>query len=68
MDTEELVKWIVRNVTSSDVPRDEGNDLALVYNLVQLARYGWGYKSYDYLPEQDEEIKSLFEQYSQDKP
>lgn len=56
---ERLERWIVRNVSASDVPADEGNEDALVYNLVQLARHGEAYDHYDYRPEQDAEIERL---------
>ena len=56
--TEIIVAWILENVDSSDVPADEGNDEALIYNLVHLARDGVAYEPYAYKPHQDKEIKS----------
>lgn len=57
--TEIIVDWILKEIGDSIVPADEGNADALVYNMVHLARYGWGnFKLYNYEPEQDEEIKS----------
>jgi hypothetical protein len=46
--------WIIANVYASVVPNDEGNDGALVFNLVHLLR-GDG-ERYDYKPEQDAEM------------
>ena len=58
VQTEIVVAWILENVDSSDVPADEGNDEALIYNLVHLARDGVAYEPYAYKPHQDKEIKS----------
>jgi hypothetical protein len=40
MNKKEIVEWIVKNVDDRDVPSDEGNGKALVYNLVHLALDG----------------------------
>ncbi len=56
--TEIIVAWILENVDASDVPADEGNDEALLYNLVHLAQDGKEYEQYAYKPHQDKEIKS----------
>jgi len=48
--------WIRENITADEVPNDEGNGRALVFNVVHLIR-GDGEK-YDYKPEQDAEIDS----------
>jgi len=60
---DDIIEWIVKNVTSDVVPGDELNDEALVYNLVHLATYGEGFRHYDYEPEQDLEIESLYKKY-----
>ena len=60
MNTNEISKiekWIVANVTAGVVPSDEGNSYGFIYNLIQLLRKTG--KSYDYLPEQTEELRSL---------
>ena len=54
-----LVAWIVDNVDDRDVPMDEGNSDALIWNLVQLVRHGRPYESYDYKAEQDAEVEKL---------
>jgi hypothetical protein len=59
-NTEDIVAWIVANVGSGEVPQDEGNSEALVYNLVQLARNGRPYRKYNYEPDQDAEIEQLY--------
>lgn len=56
---EAIVRWIIRDVDACDVPQDEGNNKALLYNLVQLARNGRPYTAYNYEQEQDEEIAAL---------
>lgn len=58
---DELEKWIVQNVTAEIVPADEGSTEGLIYNLVQLARDSK--KRYNYLPEQDAEIRALRDKY-----
>ena len=58
-DTEQLISWIVSNVKACDVPDDEGNETALLYNLVSLAVNGRDYRPYAYLPEQDAFINRL---------
>jgi len=58
LNKQELIEWIKENIDSTDIPNDEGNSDALIYNLVHLALDGKGYKKYKYLPEQDEEIES----------
>ena len=62
-DTEQLISWIVTNVKACDVPEDEGNETALLYNLVSLAVYGRGYAPYAYLPEQDAFINRLIAEF-----
>jgi hypothetical protein len=54
-----VVAWIIENVDASVIPADEGNDTALVYNLVHLAMDGEGFRPYNYEPEQDDEIDDL---------
>jgi hypothetical protein len=63
--TESIIEWIVLNVSANDVPGDEGNDDALVYNLVHNAMKDD--KQYTYLPEQDAEIKALYAKYGRDE-
>jgi hypothetical protein len=53
-----LERWIIENVTSNDVPADEGSSDGLIYNMVQLVRHGRPYERYDYKPEQDDELRS----------
>jgi len=55
-----IIEWIVQNVSATDVPADEGNTEALIYNLIHLARDGKDYHPYNYEPEQDLEIAFLF--------
>lgn len=62
--TEEIVQWIVKNVFDGVVPADEGNTDALVYNLIHLV-IGDG-KFYLYLPEQDAEIKAIYQKYGRE--
>lgn len=62
-DTEIIIRWIVQNVDAWDVPMDEGNDEALKYNLIQLAKHGKEYTKYDYKPEQDQELRDYLERY-----
>lgn len=57
---EEIVKWIVENVSDLDVPDDEGNGDALRYNLVHLARDGKDYRHYYYAEDQEDEIATNF--------
>jgi len=54
----EIVRWIIQNVDARDVPGDESNGPALIYNLVHLAREGKNYRKYNYEPDQDKEIES----------
>ena len=63
MDREKIVQWIVRNVSDDMVPADEGNIDALIYNLVQLARYGRPCRLYNYEPEQEAEIEALYREH-----
>jgi hypothetical protein len=59
LSTEEKARfeqWIIENVSEKVVPNDEGNNLALIFNLVHLLR-GDG-QTYNYLLEQDTEIES----------
>lgn len=63
---DDIIEWIIKNVTTNVVPGDEGNEEALVYNLVHLAAYGSGFRYYDYEPEQDAEIKSLYKKYGRE--
>lgn len=52
-ETDLIVRWIIENVTAADVPPDEGNEAALIYNLAQLAMNGRPYEAYSYKEEQD---------------
>lgn len=63
LERETIIRWIVQNVDDREVPLDEGNGDALVYNLVQLARHGRPYEGYHYKEEQDQDINSLFVRY-----
>lgn len=54
-----IVRWIVENVTAAEVPPDEGNERALIYNLIQLARNGRPYEKYVYGDDQDKIIERL---------
>ena len=49
-------RWIIQNVNASIVPIDEGNDEALMYNLIHLLR--GDNRLYEYQPDQDIEIQS----------
>lgn len=51
-------EWIISTVTADDVPHDEGNSEALVYNLVHLLMDGREYRRYNYEPDQDAELRS----------
>lgn len=59
-----IERWILASVDSSVVPPDEGNDRALIYNLVHLVREGGArardteYQQYEYRTDQDAEIAS----------
>lgn len=66
IDSDDIIEWIIKNVSSDVVPADEGNGDALVYNLVHLAAYSSGFRHYDYEPEQDAEIKALYGKYGRD--
>lgn len=66
IDSDDIIEWIIKNVSSDVVPGDDLNDDALVYNLVHLAAYGSGFCHYDYKPEQDAEIKALYEKYGRE--
>jgi hypothetical protein len=66
IDSDDIIEWIIKNVSSNVVPADEGNGDALVYNLVHLAAYGSGFNHYDYEPKQDAEIKALYEKYGRE--
>jgi len=50
-------QWIIENVNETIVPGDEGNEAALVYNLVHLLRGDC--KKYDYSPNQDYELRCM---------
>lgn len=65
-NNDDTIEWIVKNVTSDVVPGDEGNEDALVYNLVHLAAYGSGFRHYNYEPEQNAEIKALYKKYERE--
>lgn len=54
-----IERWIIENVNSDDVPSDEGNTEALVYNLVHKLREGKSYRRYRYEQDQDIELTSL---------
>lgn len=62
-DQNAIKKWLIKNVHV--LPRiaegDEGNDHALLYNLVHLLTNGPDFKQYNYEPEQDVEIKQWLE-------
>lgn len=50
-DKAKFERWIIENVDETVVPRDEGNDAALIYNLVHLLRGDktkWAYKDKQY--------------------
>lgn len=54
-----FTEWIIQNVSNNIekiIPMDEGNEWALIYNLVHFIK-GDGLV-YNYLPEQDEEISN----------
>ena len=55
-EKEKFEQWIIENVSDQDVPSDEGNTEALIYNLVHHVR--GDNKRYDYQWEQDEEVTS----------
>jgi|WetSurSiteA1Bulk_404760.scaffolds.fasta_scaffold616298_1 hypothetical protein len=62
-----IIEWIVQNISADDVPGDEGNTEALIYNLVHLAKEGKNYHHYDYEPEQDLEIAFLYKLYDREE-
>jgi len=55
-EKEKFERWIIENVDDRIVPNDEGNGLALLYNLIHLLR--GDNQQYNYDPQQDEEIES----------
>ncbi len=63
--------WLVAAVGAPDtqvVPNDEGNQPALVYNLVHLLQDGPRFKPYAYLPAQDEELRQLYRRHGLGDP
>jgi len=63
-DEKEIIRaWIVKNVDDRDVPGDEGNPDALIYNLVHLLQEGRPYRMYEYQADQDAEIEQLKRKY-----
>ena len=56
--TETVVDWIIGNVDVNVIPIDEGDEDALVYNLVHLARDGRDFEHYNYESAQDAEIET----------
>jgi hypothetical protein len=64
---EKLIQWIVENIDAWDcVPDDEGNTEALIFNLIQLARFGRPCEFYSYEKWQDDDIKNLYNKYDRD--
>ena len=54
-----FVEWVKNDLQSYKViPRDEGNEDALIYNIVHNIMDGPDFRPYNYEPEQDKEIKS----------
>jgi hypothetical protein len=54
-------EWIIAHVDAyRDVPADEGNTEALVYNLIHHLREGDTFTPYAYTREQDAEITTWF--------
>jgi hypothetical protein len=66
MNKDELIEWIIKNVDANVVPPDEGNGDALKFNMVYLVLDG-GKTRYQYLPEQDEQLRMLYEKYGYDE-
>lgn len=52
-----VVRWLIENVYASHVPSDEGNDDALLFNLVSLAIDGDGCQQYEYHEIQDRQVE-----------
>ena len=59
-ETERFCQWIIAHVDAQDIPGDEGNTEALVYNLVHKLRDGDDYQRYCYAADQDAEIAQWF--------
>jgi hypothetical protein len=54
-----FAEWVKKELQSYKVvPADEGNENALIYNIVHNIIDGPGFDAYDYKPEQDAEIES----------
>ncbi len=51
--------YLIQNRYWKIVPSDEGNDDALLYNLIHLIDDGKDFEPYSYLPKQDKEILSF---------
>ena len=52
-------RYIIQNFNGKIVPNDEGNEDALLYNLIHFIEEGKDFEPYNYLPQQDEEISSF---------
>jgi hypothetical protein len=57
-DRAKIEAWILNEVSAAVVPSDEGNEEALIYNLIHLLRDGRDFEPYSYKPEQDAELAS----------
>ena len=58
LKTEIVVEWLIKNIRYDNMPPDEEDSEALLYNLVHLAREGEGFERYAYKDHQEEEIDS----------
>jgi hypothetical protein len=59
-EKQRFIRWVIENLDGAAiVPSDEGNDRALLYNIVHWIR--GDDDKYDYKPEQDAEIQSFFD-------
>lgn len=58
-----IERWLIMNVSSNEVPGDEGSDEGLLWNLIRLLHDGPDYEPYDYSDAQIEAIEDLRREY-----